>query len=98
MAYNTSVQSSTGYTPFYLMFGREVRLPIDIAFGTKSPVAASPGEYASQLKQALTEAFDRVRDSQGAAHRHQSELYNKKVHGGPFNVDDLVWLHSTVIP
>ena len=80
------------------MFGREARLPIDIAFGTKSPVAAKTGEYASQLKQALTEAFDRVRDSQDTVHRHQSELYNKKVHGDPFNVGDLVWLHSTVIP
>jgi len=32
-AYRTSVQESTGFTPFFLMFGREATLPADIVYG-----------------------------------------------------------------
>ena len=40
MAYNTSKQSPTGHSPFFLMFGRKARLPIDIIY--KSPC---PNDY-----------------------------------------------------
>ena len=33
-AYNTSRQESTGATPFYLLYGREAVLLIDVALGS----------------------------------------------------------------
>lgn len=32
MAYRRAVQFSTGYTPLYLLYGREMRLPLDIIY------------------------------------------------------------------
>ena len=33
LAYRTSVQESTGFTPHFLWTGREVQLPVDLMFG-----------------------------------------------------------------
>jgi len=100
MAYNTSIQSSTGFTPFYLMFGRQARLPVDIIYGTSTPEneGQGVGQYAMSLKKKMAEAFELVRESTSKHHMHQKMLYDEKIHGKPYKAGDWVWLHSPVVP
>ena len=97
-AYNSSVHSSTGYTPHYLMFGREARLPVDLQFGTLFTDTLSPNNYARNLQSALSYAYQLARDSLGEVQKRQQTLYDHTVHGDPFQEGDMVWLHSSVVP
>ena len=46
----------------------------------------------------LENAYRHVHSTMGLKQEHQKELYDRKRHGDPYKVGDLVWLHSPVIP
>jgi len=49
LAYNTSKQSSTGFTPFQLMFGRLARIPLDVIYKTPMSEPTTVPQYLVQL-------------------------------------------------
>ena len=99
LAYRTSVQETTGATPYSLMFGREARLPADIMFGLPpGQTASSPNDYALNLRQRLEQSYHTVRARTGLKQDRQKELYDLKAHGSPFKIDDKVWLNCPAVP
>ena len=98
MAYNTSVNATTGYTPFYLMFGRQARLPVDVMYGNTPTDSQSPSEYAVNLKKQLTAAYETVRNTCKSQHERQKELYDRKIPGDPYMAGDWVWVLNPKVP
>ena len=83
-AYNSSIHSSTGYASFFLMFGRQARLPLDLMYGTGQQEEAPITEYVRNLKQSLEEAYALVRIKLSVQHERRKAIYDQKTHGNPY--------------
>ena len=98
MAYNTSVQLTTGFTPFYLMFCWQACIQLDVMFESSPVTDMSQSFYVTTLKQSLTTAYDHVHQRTNVTFECQKQHYDKKVYGQPYNDGDFVWLYSPAVP
>ena len=72
LAHNTSFSSTMHETPFFLMFGRQARLPIDIIFGIPHVGrSTTTEEFAHSTRENLQIAFELAR-------RNLSERFDKQ--------------------
>ena len=62
LAYRSSVHETTKFAPYYILFGRDIRLPIDVAFNLPGDSAKDLPSYVSDLKKKLVEMHEHVRD------------------------------------
>ena len=79
------------------MFGRQAQLPVDLLYKTSKTQKVTSSEYAADLKQSLEKAYNKVRTTMGAKQLLQRRLYDRRVHGQPYQVGDHVWLHTSVL-
>ena len=80
-AYNSTLNHATGYSPFYLMFGRPSRLPIDSMFpnGDATKDSASYSDFVKKWKREMDQAYDIANQQIKKAGEYNKKMYDQKL-------------------
>ena len=92
-AYNCTKHASTTYSPYYLMFGRHPRLPIDVEFGlskSNSGDNSSKSRYVQKLRRRLNYAFQKATKVANQQANKYKSSYDKGIKGPQLQEKDLV--------
>ena len=92
-AYNCTKHASTTYSPYYLMFGRHPRLPIDVEFGlpkSNSGDNSSKSRYVQKLRRRLNYAFQKATKVANQQANKYKSSYDKTIKGPQLQEKDLV--------
>ena len=92
-AYNCTKHVSTTYSPYYLMFGRHPRLPIDVEFGLHKPNCSdncSKSRYIQKLRRRLNYAHKKASKYSSEQVQKYKTSYDRSVKGPQLQVNDLV--------
>ena len=95
IAYNATRSQVTGYSPYFLMFGRRPRLPVDLLFPTvnKQEWTCTIDKYVKALYERLTECLQLTQESTSKEAKRQKRLYDRKVRAVELRPGDRVLVH-----
>ena len=91
-AYRASKNEATGYTPNMLVFGHEVRAPVDIVYGSPTEAPAQTyNAYVEHVRERMTEAYEEVRIALRKAAELNKRYYDVRVKTNTYAVGDWVY-------
>ena len=94
-ACNCTRNDSTGYSPFYLLFDRHPRLPIDLIFDIDQAVhSKSHIKYTKKRKAAIEEAYSIVRKQSSTSAERNKHHYDKKAKSVDLQPNNCVLLRN----
>ena len=95
-AYNTTKHNSTGFSPFYLMFGRHPRLAVDVYFGHQPNGRRSKGQskFIKDLSSRLGFAYDLATKNSKAAQARQKKVYDRSPIANKIEIGDEVLVRN----
>ena len=90
-AYRASRNEATGYTPNMLTLGREVRMPVDIVYGSlEDPANESYDDYVENVRERMTSAYEEARQALRKAAERNKRYYDVRVRPNTFKEGDWV--------
>jgi transposase InsO family protein len=98
MAYRATPNTVTGYSPFYLMHGREMLLPS--SDNLKAKISKLPLDHTQRLqnlKDSLKLAYKTVRQANRKSRRKNKKLYDRKAKLRSFQKGDFVYLFNPAV-
>lgn len=108
-AYNTSVQSTTQFTPYELMFGRKAKLPIDLFYKAldQSDIEHSDNcpaylnlnkdGYANRISENFNSIYKLVGENRDIKMLKTKLRYDRVNRAANFNINDKVLLLNTAV-
>ena len=96
LAYNTTVHSSTGQTPFFATFGREAIVPIHWVYPIPRPEAEKDvSAWTETIQERFQTAYAGMRERQQQMVRRNAQYYKPILN--QFNVGQWVWIFDPKI-
>ena len=95
-AYNGTRSAVTGYSPYFLLFGRKSRMPVDCLFPTlrDSPHQAKMEVSVATMQKRLKEAFAVARHLTSQEAARQRRYYDHKAGAVALQPGDVVMVHA----
>ena len=96
LAYNATRSAVTGYSPYYLLFGRRSRIPVDYLFPTlhDSPHQTKMEVSVAAMQKRLKEAFAVARHLTSEEATKQHHYYDRKARAVTLQPGDVVMVRT----
>ena len=94
MAYRGAVHSTTGVSPAKMTFGREIRLPADIAFGKPEEPKQTMPNYMSKFEEKMATIHRTARQNIGIISDQSKARYDRQTNAISFKEGDQVWFYN----
>ncbi|KAK3100025.1 hypothetical protein FSP39_013636 [Pinctada imbricata] len=99
MSFRKAVSShSTEFSPFYLMFGEEMRLPFDVDLQPKDTLGRDAKQYLDHFLSNLKIAHEVAKKNDSLNQQRNKALHDKNIREPTFKINDLVMMTIHQIP